>query len=390
MITIDNLLLQIENYGFEKFTATISRRDLRILRNLANLIKSVNFITENQGKLLIKLLTENFKHLNFLGSTLPTALSDPQWSKHFRNSDDPQKITIFSANDEKTIKIETSVNSYISKIISVMEKNGASDVVTHNSKLVLMPLTEKNLVLTVDAFKPLNFDISDEILGFYETIKSWSKNEVMSKFQLETLDNKKILKKLEEELELNSNTDELLLVDRKIRYQYHFSPKKSSESLTEIIAHRESNKVFVDSTMYAFEELIDSLVALKKFPILLIFSNFSENECLKQIDMLSAVLTKKNLADDVGIYFRFKNVGKGQDFNQRIAAKKFNKPLNSTTKIAGVINGKLAKFFLKTNWQPSSVITFTNSLRHNKTAVYCNNCDLIVYYTDKLPFVIST
>ena len=58
-----------------------------------------------------------------------------------------------------------------------------------------MPLSEKNLVLTVDAFKPENFDISDEILEFYETIKAWSKDEVASKFQLETLDNKKILKK---------------------------------------------------------------------------------------------------------------------------------------------------------------------------------------------------
>ena len=65
MITIDKLLLQIENYGFEKFTLSISRRDLRILRNLASLVKSPNFITENQSKLLIKLLTENFKHLNF-------------------------------------------------------------------------------------------------------------------------------------------------------------------------------------------------------------------------------------------------------------------------------------------------------------------------------------
>ena len=96
MITIDNLLLQIENYGFEKFTLTISRRDLRILRNLANLVKSPNFITENQGKLLIKLLTENFKHLNFLGSKLSESLDDPYWSREFRNSDDPKKITIFS------------------------------------------------------------------------------------------------------------------------------------------------------------------------------------------------------------------------------------------------------------------------------------------------------
>jgi hypothetical protein len=390
MITVDKLLIQIENYGFEKFTLTISRRDLRILRNLANLVKSPDFITENQSKLLIKLLTENFKHLNFLGSNLSEALDEPYWSREFRNSDDLKKITIFSTNDEKFIKIETNLTSYITKIFAGIEKSGGSSVHTHNNKTVLMPLLEKNLILTVDAFGPENFDISDEILEFYKTIKSWSKEEVESKFRLDTLDNKKILKKLEGELELNSTTDELLLADRKIRYQYHFSPKIESSTLKEIIAHRQSNKIFVDSTKYEFEELIDSLVALKKLPILLVFSNFSENECLKQIDMLSAVLSKKNLADDVGIYFRFKNVGKGQDFNQRIATKKFNKPLDTTTKIAGVINGKLAKFFLKTNWQPNSVITFTNSLRHNKTSVYCNNCDLIVYYTDKLPLVIST
>ena len=390
MITIDKLLLQIENYGFEKFTLSISRRDLRILRNLASLVKSPNFITENQSKLLIKLLTENFKHLNFLGSKLSESLDDPYWSREFRNSDDPRKITIFSTNDEKLIKIETSLTSYITKIISGIEKNGGSAIHTHNNKIALIPLLEKNLILTVDAFRPENFDISDEILEFYNTIKSWSEEEVASKFQLETLDNKKILKKLEDELELNSSTDELLLADRKIRYQYQFSPKTEPSTLKEIIAHRTSNKVFVESTKYEFEELVDSLVALKKLPILLVFSNFSENECLKQLDMLSAVLTKKNLVDDVGIYFRFKNAGKGQDFNQRMATKKFNQPLDATTKIAGVVNGKLAKFFLKTDWQPNSVITFTNSLRHNKTSVYCNNCDLIVYYTDKLPLVIST
>ena len=179
MITIDKLLIQIENYGFEKFTLTISRRDLRILRNLANLVKSPDFITENQSKLLIKLLTENFKHLNFLGSNLSEALDEPYWSREFRNSDDPKKITIFSTNDEKFIKIETNLTSYITKIFAGIEKSGGSSVHTHNSKTALMPLLEKNLILTVDAFRPENFDISDEILEFYNTIKSWSKEEVV-------------------------------------------------------------------------------------------------------------------------------------------------------------------------------------------------------------------
>lgn len=390
MITIDHLLLEIENYGFEKISSSISRRDIRILKNLANLVKLANFITENQGTLLVKILTENFRHLNFLGSSLSEALTTPSWSRKFRYDEDIKKITIFSENDEKFIKIESAPNSHFLKILSNIEKKSTGTLSIVGNKVHLLPLSEKNVFLIVDYLKSENFDISEEILDFYETIRSWSKEDVEKKFQIESLENKKILKKLEDDLSLNSDTDELLLADRKIRYQYHFPPKISPSSLKEIIAHRPSNKIFVDSTKYQFEELLDSLVALKKLPALLVFPSFSEYDCIRQLDLITLALDKKKLTDSVGIYFRFENQGKGPEFNQRIAKRQFNKQLDLTTKIAGVINGKIPKFFFKTNWQPNSVISFTNSLRNNKTSVYCNNCDLIVYYTDKLPFVVST
>jgi hypothetical protein len=36
-------------------------------------------------------------------------------------------------------------------------------------------------------------------------------------------------------------------------------------------------------------------------------------------------------------------------------------------------------------WQAQSVVSFTNNFKNNKTSVYCNNIDLIVYYNDKAP-----
>jgi hypothetical protein len=40
---------------------------------------------------------------------------------------------------------------------------------------------------------------------------------------------------------------------------------------------------------------------------------------------------------------------------------------------------------IKSEWKPQSVISFTTSFRNNKSSVYCNDVDLIVYYTDRQP-----
>lgn len=389
MITIDSLLEKIEDHGFEKLSRVIDRRDLRILKNLAHLAKKPDFITENQGRLTIKLLTENFKHLSFLGSDLSAALTDPKWSKKFRFINDPKKITIFSENDEKFLKIEAAMNSHLTKIFNKIEKGGTGALTGVNGKAHHIVLSEKNLYIAVKNLKSENFDISDEILGYYNEIDSWSKKDFDKKFILNGTDNEKVLKNLKDEFGPNTDVNDLLLADRKIRYQYQFSPENQENTLTSVIANRTSNKIFVNSTVHSLEELLNSLIDLKKLPILFVFNSFSEHDCVKQLDLLTENFKKLNLLENVGIYFRFKNQGHGEEFNRRIASSKFNKNLDTSTQIAGIANGKIAKFFLKTDWKPNSVISFTNSLRNNKTSVYCNNCDCVVYYTDTEPFIIN-
>jgi hypothetical protein len=53
----------------------------------------------------------------------------------------------------------------------------------------------------------------------------------------------------------------------------------------------------------------------------------------------------------------------------------------------GIQNGKIPKFLVKNEWKPMCVIGIGTPLRNSKTAVYSNNCDLIISYTDKEPIV---
>ena len=61
MNTVDNLVLKIVNYLTPTIEECISSRDAKVLRSMATSIASQYFITENQSKLIIKILKENAK-----------------------------------------------------------------------------------------------------------------------------------------------------------------------------------------------------------------------------------------------------------------------------------------------------------------------------------------
>ena len=132
-------------------------------------------------------------------------------------------------------------------------------------------------------------------------------------------------------------------------------------------------------------EVIESLINLKRLPILVVFDTLVNNKYLENLEILSESLEKNGIVDNIGIYFRLPNDEVGKQFNQLIKDKQYNYPLDNTTQVAGVMSGKLPKFFLKNAWRPMSVIALDSrmGMRHGKTAVYSNCCDLIVEWADE-------
>lgn len=390
MTTVDHLLHQISNHGFENLITKISKRDLRILKNLSVLVNRPEFISENQGKLLVKLLSENLENLDFLGKDIFASLKNPTWSKTFKKVEVIKKLNIDrDENGEKCLKIEFNHSASFKKILLALQKKLEGSVTYNNGRVYLLPLTEKNVVLTVEAFKPQKFEIFHEILELYEVVKKWNGSEIKKDFVFPLIKNTNILSKLSEEVGHLDQANPLILADRKIRFQYEISEKITPTNLTEQLAYRPINKVYVSSQSSSLTSVVESLIELNRFPILVVFNGYNEADSIKDLEKLDTALKDNGITSDVGIYFRFENNANGKIFNQLIADKKFNAHLDEHTKVAGIISGKLPKFFLQSTWQPNAVITFTNNLKHNKTSVYCNSCDLIVYYNEKKPLLES-
>ena len=234
--------------------------------------------------------------------------------------------------------------------------------------------------------QPLGFDIDEKLQEFYNTIKSWSKSEVENQFLLTNITHDNFQKHITADLGIHTAIDQNIINDRSMRYQY-FTEKseKIPENLTEKIAQRTSTKVWVDKNQTSLDEVVQSLIELKRFPLLVVFDTYGSEQSTATLRNFSEILEKNGITDNVGIYFRLPNNDVGKEFNQLVKDKQYNCQLTNTTLVAGVQSGKIPKFLLTTDWKPMAVISIDTSLRNSKTAVYASSCDLIISYTEREP-----
>jgi hypothetical protein len=387
MITIDNLLLLIINHPNNYANDILSKRDFDVLNNLAGSVTSHFFITENQGRLLVKILKENQKKLSEFSDQIGEALDEPKWSKKFRQIEQVKKLYI--ANNEygdPALAIEFTFSSQLRKVIQDLVKILDNVILGGNGKIYYVDLTEKNIITVVDTLEPLKFEIEETVKNHYDTIKSWSKIEVENQFLINNIEHRNFLKAITQDLGIETPIDQNIINDRSMRYQYIIeNPKNSGENLTEIIANRHKPKVWIDRKEHTLADIITSIISLKRLPLLIIFDNDSNENSLENLKILSKSLEKNSIEDRIGIYFRLSNDGIGKQFNQIIAENHYNYNLKEDTQVAAVQSGKIPKFFLKTAWKPMSVICLDTKMgyRHGKTAVYSNCCDLIIEWADQ-------
>jgi hypothetical protein len=388
MTTVDQILTQIVNYSSTTIEELVSNRDARILRSMLSAITSSNYITENQSRLLLKILRENQEKLGSDNVNLVELLHTPSWSRAFRMFEQTKKLYISNSNDESVLTVEISYSSALAKEIANISKSVPGISASQGGKLYYAELTEKNIITLVSRLKKLDFEIDQKLQNYYEIIQSWIEAEVRDRFKIDTITYPNFHKQITNDLGINTPIDQNIINDRSLRYQY-FSEKseKNPENLTEIIATRSGRQVWINKTETNLSEIFDSLHTLKRFPLLVIFDSNDQKKCLEELVNLSEILEKNGIVENVGIYFRLGNDGVGKDFNQLIANKKYNSQLDSTTKVVGIASGKIPKFLLKTDWKPMSTISIGKLLQHNKTSVYANCCDLIINWSDTQPIV---
>jgi len=386
MTTVDHLLLKITSHTSPTIEECLPSRDAKVLRSLTTAVSSSVFITENQSRLLIKLLTQYSNNFLNIEPDIENILISSNWSRRFRAVDTTKKVYIKTVKDrESAIFIEFAPNGTVRKVLQSIGKVIEGSVTVHSTKLISVELDEKNIVEVTNLLRPHKFEFDQKITDFYEIIKKWKFDVECKKFCFGENLSPLIQNALVGDIGQDNLSNELIVQDRKTRY--HFLTKKSQENpekLTNLIVHRKQQKLWVDSNSHTLPELINSLKELDRLPLLVIFDSYGIDSCTKNLQNLQISLEKNAISTGVGIYFRLQNDTAGKVFNSFIQDNHYNAPLNSDTVVAGIQTGKLPKFFLKDcNWAPKSVIVLGSNLRHSKSAVYSNRCDLIISYSDK-------
>lgn len=389
MTTVDQFLTRIVSLTEPSVESFLPKRDAKVLRSLASIALSPNFITENQSRLLLKILEENRESFPLFNEELDELLKTPSWSKYFRKIEVVRTIEISSdETGNQVIFINFTYSSQIRKILNDISKKLTDLIVVSNGKSYTAELTEKNIVVLFETFKDLNFTFDEKIEEYYKTIKSWEKSEIKDQFLITNITNANFQNRISEDLGVTTPITDLIIKDRSVRYQYFDQfPLKKPENLTEKLAFRKNTKIWVNSKETSLDEIFTSLVDLKRFPLLLVFDATQPAECLKHLQNLGEIFEKNGIFNEVGIYFRLENSGSGQEFNKIISDKKYNCQLDNQTKVAAIANGKIPKFFLKTGWKPMSIVTFGKLSHNTKTTVYSNNCDLVITWSETEPIV---
>jgi len=386
MTTVDNLLTRINAYGLDKFPEVINKKDLKVLKSLSTSVCLPSFITENQAKLLHKILSEYRLCFKKVDDSIIEILDKNSWSKPFRVIDQVRKLYLEKTSDgDMVISVEFTHNVSIRNLLNKFSKTQTPCMTRVSPKISSYSLTETNIVQLVDLLKPYRFEIDQKIRDFYEIIKKYEISQIKANYTFEKILPENLKNVLESECGPLDTISDNAMFDRSIRYQY-FSEKlpKNPENLSEKIIFRNSTKVWVNSTEHKLSEIFDILKDLNRLPALVIFDIMSPDANLEKLKKFSESLEKSEISENIGVYFRLENDQFGQQFNAMIKEKNYNSPLDQDTQIACIQSGKLPKFFLKDcNWSPKSVIMLGHGQRHTKTAVYSSRCDLIINYTEK-------
>ena len=389
MLTIDNILLKIEEHSIDKLNSSVPVKDRRILKNLVRMIQMPSFITESQGRLLIKILQENMEALDFIGSELIPSLKNPSWTKSFKTVDVIRQLSISkNSSGNSFIDIDCSFNKEIKKSLVTLIRNieGATFTIISGKRTSIL-LTEKNLYNTVKELDKHDFDKSEQVIKLYNEISSLDMLGTKDSFSIHKTSNIKLKNRLIKNIGAIDSTNMLLLEDRKIEFQYNVTGNLDDSTLANKIAKRTNNKIFINSSEYTLLDVAQAVRQLRKMPALCIFDEYDASASIKNLKTVKTVVDAVDPAINVGVYFRFNNAGDGEQFNKLISEYNFNKQLDNNNRVSVIANGKIPKFFLKSDWYPKTVISFSNQFRNNKTSVYCNSCDLIVYYTSSKPMI---
>jgi hypothetical protein len=246
--------------------------------------------------------------------------------------------------------------------------------------------TEETVEQIVEIFSKKKFYIEPYLLDVYQEIVDLKKNP--EKVLPCVFDNSVrnlpdvAITLLEKEIGKVSVDNRLLYRDRSIRYGLsYFDFEIVPSTIVEKIALRNTPNVSISPTV-EFSKIIESLVELKRFPILVLINDVSKGiEILNETRKVYNEFSKYCLNTEQSVLFRVDNVSNVYTVNDFIKENSLNNWVDENTKVVYIMKSRLPTLLFAGNWQPITSISLTSDIRNPTVDSYvAQHCDLVLNY----------
>ncbi len=373
---------------------TLLQQDAKILKSIAKQLSKGIAMTDRQHSLVIEKL-ENYRD---------------QFSKNNINIDDYKEILLYpvrTINREHSLKfVDDKIVirfPFNKKIIDRIEEVRRLDPHTHaygknKHEWRYSPQTLVGLVEIANKFDH-KFEVDEKVTGIYNLCMEYEDNKEdyvpgIYEYKLKNVP-EIVVELLEDELgECNSETLPLYYDRRYLFGLNHFDKssvdrnKKRLSVLSNKIIDRQEPTILIQNKKFNFNEIVNSLTELKRFPILVVLDS---KKALDQLTVCQYHFQNIIHSLDTSVCFRLENTWIPEEdkkitnpFNEIVSQKNLNNPVDKNTKLVYINNSKLPKPLLQKGFFPRAIISFGGKgLQFNNVTNFIQQFDLQIIYEDQ-------
>ena len=357
--------------------------DVTILNSIGRQVFRGKALTDRQCDLVTKKL--DYYNISY-SKELRSPLREIDRSKYIKLVDYPDNMIHESSDKGKFIKIKFPFNKR-----DIIDVQWAGDRCQKNEYYHkkgahehYFQLNESNVYNLVSKFIKRDFIIDETIIEYYNKIVNIIDNpDIFYPYvDKDGIYNTSDKTKEMALLELGSSKDNLILYkDRQEKYGLKNVYGYTTDNvLTSKLVDREYNTVLARPSDYSLDNIIDSLIELKRFPLLILIEN---------LDQLKTIHTSFGNSYKHSVLFRMDNDEVGSKFNNYIKDNNLNVSIDSSPDILYTKHDKfkLPKPLLKNKWEPSAVLSFDAAYTGRANSL-SSICDLIICHDENRSYFI--
>jgi len=383
-----------------EFTFKIEGSDTTVLLSIAKQLARGTPLTDRQHELLkskLRVYKEQFTsagiNLDDHLENLKSPLRHIDRSKHVKVVNSPQVFQDKNSIEENKNEQWIEVRFPFSKKIIVGIENLKTKIPHYHhikgSHTHYFRFSEKSVYYVVDFFINKEFLIDQELLEHYNKIKQLISNP---KDYIPGIYNYQLLNfnKRAEEYLINSfgepSLENLMIYKDRSRLFgiKHFDESELNRSvstcstLSQKIINRSKSTVFLKTTRWTLNNIVESLLELERLPVLVIIKEQIATDMLSKIYSAFSNVVEN---DQISVLFRLDNTDDHTaQFNQFIKKHKLNNPLTANTKVAIIDERVYNKPILANNCVFQSILITEDVSYNSKLSEFTSQYDLTMWH----------